>query len=63
MKTLTLGSIIIRLGIILILPLVFLIPLAIFIDRLYGTSPLTILVAFAISASISALLIIRMVRK
>jgi hypothetical protein len=63
MKNISIVSIVVRVGVVIALPLIPLLPLAIFIDRRYGTLPFAIIGVFVLSACISGMIITRMIKK
>lgn len=55
-------NMIIRLGTIIVIPVLFFVPLGLFIDRVYASLPFGVIGAFAISACISSIWVIRMIQ-
>ena len=59
----SLSSLVMRLGAILALPLVVSVPIAVFIDRTYGTLPIATISSLVISACVSTVFVVRLVGK
>lgn len=61
MKMISVGTLVAKIGAIIIVPVLLLVPLGVFIDRMYGSVPFATVGALGISALISTFWIFRVV--
>lgn len=61
MKTISVGTLVIKIGVIIVIPVLLLVPLGIFIDRIYASVPFGTIGALGISALVSTFWIFRVV--
>ncbi len=63
MEHISISSIVTRLGTSIVLPVIFLVPVGFFIDRTYGSLPFATIAALTISACVSSVWVLRMVKQ